>query len=59
MTAFDFSHGIDDTRRMTVRGIDYETVDACFDQLLSTFLVIAGGADRRGDAQASEIVFRG
>jgi hypothetical protein len=57
--AFDLSHRIDDARRMTVRGVDYETVDTCFDQLVSTFLVIAGGADRGGDAQPAEIIFRG
>ena len=53
MTPLDFAHRFDHARRMAVRRVDDEAINARFDQLVGAFLKIAGRADRGRDAQAA------
>jgi hypothetical protein len=59
MPAFDFTRRLDHTRRMTMRGINYQTIDASLDQSIRALLEIARGSNRRGNAQTTEVIFGG
>ena len=41
---------------MAVRSINHQAIHACLDQFIGPLAKVAGGADRRGHAQAAEIV---
>src|SRR5205085_6196102 len=59
VSALDLSHGLDDARRVSVRGVYHEAVNARAHEFVGALSEVAGRADGRGDAQAAEVVLRG
>src|SRR5205085_3591989 len=57
--ALDLADGFDDARRVAMRGVNDETINTRFDEFIGALAEISGRADGGGDAQTTEIVFRG